>query len=98
MTTTTARGILLHNDNTSPHSAHLTQAIIAELEWEVLERPAYSPDVPSSDYHMFGPPQRRLGTHFQGDNGVQEEDTSDSGPSTRKRYKIDRNEYTPGAK
>lgn len=68
------RGILLHHDNARPHSAHLTQARIAELGWELLEHPAYSPDLAPSDYHLFGPLKKHLGgKHFEGDNDVQQE-------------------------
>jgi histone-lysine N-methyltransferase SETMAR len=50
-----ARGVLLHHDNAKPHTAQATQERIQELLWELLEPPPYSPDLASSDFHLFGP-------------------------------------------
>jgi hypothetical protein len=38
-----AIGVLLHHDSARPHTAGATQDIIQELQWELLEHPAYSP-------------------------------------------------------
>jgi hypothetical protein len=50
-----AREVMLYHDNARPYTALATQARIQELQWELLEHPAYGPDVPPSDFHLFRP-------------------------------------------
>ena len=45
--------VLFQQDNAKPHTAARTQQKIEELEWELLPHPGYSPDVATSDYHLF---------------------------------------------
>jgi histone-lysine N-methyltransferase SETMAR len=41
--------------------------------WELLSHPPYSPDLASSDYHLFGPLKVHLkGHHYKTDEAVQE--------------------------
>ena len=47
------RDIVLFHDNTRLHSARITQRRILDLNWSVLPHPPYSPDLASSDFHLF---------------------------------------------
>ncbi|KAG5308008.1 SETMR methyltransferase, partial [Acromyrmex insinuator] len=47
------RGIVFHQDNARPHTSIVTRQKLRELDWEVLMYPPYSPDLTSSDYHLF---------------------------------------------
>lgn len=67
------QGVLLLHDNARPHTAHLTINTIRQLNWEVLEHPAYSPDLAPSDFHLFGPLKNALrGRRFAADDEVKE--------------------------
>jgi hypothetical protein len=55
-----ATGVLLRHDNARPHTARATQERIQELQWELLEHPPYSPDLATSDFHLFGPLKNHL--------------------------------------
>jgi hypothetical protein len=44
--------MLLH-DNAHPHTAAYTPALQEHFNWELFDRPPYSPDLAPSDYHMF---------------------------------------------
>ena len=63
------QGVLLLHDNT----AQLTINTILQLNWEVLEHPAYSPDLAPSDFHLFGPLRNALrGRRFAAADEVKE--------------------------
>ncbi|GFO24582.1 histone-lysine N-methyltransferase SETMAR [Plakobranchus ocellatus] len=55
------RGVVLQNDNATPHSANLTQQWLQRYGWEILRHPAHSPDLAPSDFHLFGPLKHHLG-------------------------------------
>jgi hypothetical protein len=48
-----------------------------EQQWEVLEHPLYSPNLPPSDFHLFGPLKHHLSTeYFPDDEAVEREVTA----------------------
>ena len=67
------QGVLLLHDNARPHTAHLTINTIRQLNWEVLEHPAYSTDLDPTDFHLFGPLKNALRSRrFAADDEVKE--------------------------
>jgi histone-lysine N-methyltransferase SETMAR len=44
--------VLLH-DNARPHTAARTRALLEHFNWELFDRHPYSPDLASSDFHLF---------------------------------------------
>ena len=44
--------IFLH-DNAPSHTSTMVQNYLETFNWKVLSSPAYSPDLASSDYHLF---------------------------------------------
>jgi histone-lysine N-methyltransferase SETMAR len=62
--------MLLH-DNACPHAAARMQAMLQESGWEVFEHTAYSPDLASSDFHLFPKLKEFLGgRRFKSDEEV----------------------------
>lgn len=47
------RKVLFHHDNAPAHSSRVAQAKLAELKFEILPHPPYSPDLAPSDFHLF---------------------------------------------
>ena len=45
--------IIFHQHNTRPHVSLMTRQKLLQLGWEVLIHPPYSPDIASSDFHLF---------------------------------------------
>ena len=67
------QGILLLHDNARPHTARLTINTIRQLNWEILDHPAYIPDLAPSDFHLFGPLKNAVsGRRFAADDEVKE--------------------------
>jgi histone-lysine N-methyltransferase SETMAR len=63
---------LLQHDNARPHTAHSTVATIQDLSFEYLSHPPYSPDLASSDFHVFEPLKEAMGgKSFRSDDEVQ---------------------------
>ena len=50
-----SKKVLLLHDNARPHTASQKVETINHLGFEVLEHPAYSPDLAPSDSHLLGP-------------------------------------------
>lgn len=53
--------ILLHQDNARVHTCAFSMAKIVELKMELLQHPAYSPDLAPSDYFLFSNLKKWLG-------------------------------------
>ena len=67
------KDIILHHDNARPHAALGTRQKIAELGWEILLHPPYSPDLAPSDYHLFLSLQNFLkGKKFKNEEDVKQ--------------------------
>ena len=52
--------VILQHDNARPHVASAVKTYLETLKWEVLPHPPYSPDIASSDYHLFRSMQSAL--------------------------------------
>jgi len=66
-------GVLLQHDNARAHTARSTVATIQDLSFEYLPHPPYSPDLVSSDFHVFEPLKQAMGgKSFRSDKGVQQ--------------------------
>jgi histone-lysine N-methyltransferase SETMAR len=48
-----SKGILFLQDNAAPHKVAITHQKFADLHFEVLKHPAYSPDLAPLDYYLF---------------------------------------------
>ncbi|UYV62625.1 hypothetical protein LAZ67_2001351 [Cordylochernes scorpioides] len=67
------KGVCFHQDNARPHTARQTTALIEEFGWELVSHPPYSPDVATSDVHLFPELKKNLGgTQFQDDDELEE--------------------------
>lgn len=67
------KGVILLHDNARPHTAKVTKEKLTRFRWEILEQPAYSPDLSPCDFHIFGDLKKNLkGRKFPSDAAVQE--------------------------
>jgi len=65
------KGVLFLHDNAPAHRALATQKKLAYLGFQCLDHPPYSPDLASSDYHMFPGLKKQLKSrHFSSDTEV----------------------------
>ena len=63
--------VIFHQDNARPHTSLVTRQKLRELDWELLIPPPYSPDLASSDYHLFRSLQNSLnGETFGNDEAI----------------------------
>jgi glycine cleavage system protein P-like pyridoxal-binding family len=46
-------GVVLLHDNTHPHTAACTHALLQQFRWDLFDHPPYSPDLAPSDFHVF---------------------------------------------
>jgi len=66
-------GVLLQHDNARPHTARSTVDTIQDLSFECLPHPPYSPNLTSSDFHVFGPFKEAIwGKPFRSDEEMQQ--------------------------
>ncbi|GBL74692.1 hypothetical protein AVEN_243576-1 [Araneus ventricosus] len=42
-----------HSPHSHPHSVVVTQQLLEQFKWDVSDHPAYSPDIATSDFHLF---------------------------------------------
>ncbi|UYV73968.1 hypothetical protein LAZ67_11001635 [Cordylochernes scorpioides] len=67
-----SKGVIFPHDNVRPPTSCKTVSTIIKLGFEVLEHPAYSPDLAPSDYFLFGLLKKELkGKRFDSDEDVQ---------------------------
>jgi transposase len=60
---------MLLYDNTLPHTAARTRALLENFNWELFDHPPYSPDLAPSDYHLFTYLKNWLGSQSFNNNG-----------------------------
>ncbi|KFM80042.1 Histone-lysine N-methyltransferase SETMAR, partial [Stegodyphus mimosarum] len=66
-------GIVLIHDNARAHSARVTQRLLQQFQWDIFEHPPYTPDLASSDFHLFPKLKQWLGGKcFQNDSELKE--------------------------
>jgi hypothetical protein len=53
----TSEAVLVFHENAQHHTTAHTRVTLCELKFEVLHHPAYSPDIVTSDLHLFKPLQ-----------------------------------------
>jgi transposase len=46
------RSVVLLHENTCPHTAACTRALLKNFNWKLLDQPSYIPDLALSDYHL----------------------------------------------
>jgi len=65
------KGVLFLHDSAPSHRALATQKKLAYLSFHCLDHPSYSPDLASSDYHLFPGRKKQLKSrHFSSDAEV----------------------------
>ncbi len=56
-----AKKLCLLHDNARPHTAQLIANLLESFHWEAFKHSPYSPDLASSDYHIFPGIKKELG-------------------------------------
>ena len=65
------RPVILQHDNATPHRSSVACQTINDLQWALLPHPAYSPDIASTDCHLFHSLQNILAEqHFKTEDEV----------------------------
>ena len=66
------KDVFLH-ENAWPHTVAHTAETVQKLKFEIITHPPYSPDLASSDYHLFGTLKEVLsGRRFTSDQEMKE--------------------------
>ncbi|GFO06143.1 histone-lysine N-methyltransferase SETMAR [Plakobranchus ocellatus] len=47
-------GVVLQHDNATPHMAKRTKEWLERYRWDIIPHPSHSPDLATSDFHLFG--------------------------------------------
>ncbi|GBN80383.1 hypothetical protein AVEN_221988-1 [Araneus ventricosus] len=64
-------GVVFIRDNSHPHSAAVTQQLPEQLKCDVSDHMAHSPDLATSDFHLFLELKNLLRSHsFQKNEGI----------------------------
>ena len=80
-------GIVLLHDNTRPHTAQQTQALLHEqIHWDIFKHPPYSSDLAPSDFFLFP----KMKGHLADKCFANDEDLKDVGWITRRSYGMKR--------
>ncbi|GBO31891.1 hypothetical protein AVEN_8729-1 [Araneus ventricosus] len=67
-----ADGVVLIHDNARPHNAVATQQLLEQFKWNVSDHTAYSPDLATSDFHLYPELKNWLGDQsFQKNEEIQ---------------------------
>ena len=65
-------GVILLHDNARPHVAATVKTLLDDYGWEILQHPAYSPDLSPCDFWLFG----RMKALLRGRRFTTEEDVN----------------------
>ena len=59
------KGVLILQDNAPSHNSHVALEAIRDCKFKLVDHPPYSPDLASSDYHLFPSLKKAIrGKHF----------------------------------
>ena len=82
-------GVILLQDNATPHCHRDVQNLVQCLDWEVLVHPPYSPDLTPFDYRLFACEKEHLwGKHFESEDDI-------NSAVTASLHHLRKDEYTP---
>jgi transposase len=67
-----SRDVVMLHDNARPHTAAATHDLITTFGWEQFGHPPYSPDLVTSDFHVFLHLKTFLGGRWLHDDKVKD--------------------------
>lgn len=81
--------MILLQDNVRCNTSFMTSELLMNYRWQVLDHPAYSPDLATSDYYLLGPLKGHLsGNHFESDDDLIQAVTEIFHSRTQEFYRI----------